>query len=67
MILLFATIYDMKDTELSRIMGIPLQTVKEWKTTDNYRKDLYEFLKTLPEEFLRERLDMVKKMREVKL
>jgi hypothetical protein len=57
----------MKDTELSRIMGIPLQTVKEWKTTDNYRKDLYEFLKTLPEEFLRERLDMVKKMREVKL
>ena len=57
----------MKDTELSRITGIPLQTIKEWKTTDNYRKDLYEFLKTLPEEFLKERLDMVKKMREVKL
>jgi hypothetical protein len=57
----------MKDTELSRIMGIPLQTIKEWKTTNNYRKDLYEFLKTLPEEFLKERLDMVKKMREVKL
>lgn len=57
----------MKDTELSRITGIPPQTIKEWKKTSNYRKDLYEFLKTLPEEFLEERLDMVKKMREVKI
>ncbi|HEX5330632.1 hypothetical protein [Sulfuricurvum sp.] len=57
----------MKDTELSNITGIPLQTIKEWKKSDNYRKDIYELLQELPERFIKETLKSIKEKREGKI
>lgn len=57
----------MKDTELSNITGIPLQTIKIWKKSDNYRRDVYELLKELPEEFIKDKLKSIKEKREGKI
>ncbi|MDD3770288.1 MAG: hypothetical protein PHV10_06750 [Sulfuricurvum sp.] len=57
----------MKDTDLSNITGIPLQTIKEWKKSDNYRRDVYELLKELPEEFIKDKLKSIKEKRKGKI
>jgi len=38
----------MKDVEINKVFGIPINTLQEWKKNpdDNYRKKLYLFLKS---------------------
>jgi len=38
----------MKDIEINKVFGIPINTLQEWKKNpdDNYRKKLYLFLKS---------------------
>ena len=50
----------MKDTELSRIIGIPISTIQEWKRSDSFRKLLYELLSTMDKEELSKKVEAVK-------
>ncbi len=46
------------DRALSRVVGIPVQTLQDWKKKDdNWRKVLYKLLKNMSEEEIRERLE----------
>ena len=42
----------MKDTEIFKIIGIPVQTLQMWKKSGNYREFLYALLKSLPKEYI---------------
>jgi formate dehydrogenase maturation protein FdhE len=42
----------MKDVEIFKNIGIPLQTLQLWKKSDNYRKLLYELVKELPKDYI---------------
>ncbi|MFK5938702.1 MAG: hypothetical protein QM497_09960, partial [Sulfurimonas sp.] len=45
------------DRALSNIVGIPVQTLQDWKKKDdNWRKVLYKLLKNMSEDEIRERL-----------
>ncbi|WP_257397212.1 hypothetical protein [Campylobacter lari] len=35
-----------KDTELSKITGMPLATIKSWKKKEDYRLSIYNMLKS---------------------
>ena len=50
----------MKDTELHQIIGIPVQTLQDWKRSDSFRKLLYELLSTMDKEDLQKRVEAVK-------
>ena len=54
----------MKDTEIFKIIGIPVQTLQMWKKSGNYREFLYALLKSLPKEYIksvRKRIETEKK------
>ncbi|MCR6574304.1 Uncharacterised protein [Campylobacter insulaenigrae] len=42
-----------KDTELSKITGMPLATIKLWKKKKDYRFSIYDMLKSKGEEELK--------------
>jgi hypothetical protein len=44
----------MKDIEIHQAIGIPLQTLQNWKSSNNYRKLLYELVKGMPKEYIKE-------------
>ena len=52
----------MKDTEISKIINIPITTLRDWKKTeeDNYRKIIYDLLKSFPQEELEKRIEAIK-------
>jgi len=57
----------MKDTEIFKIIGIPVQTLQMWKKSGNYREFLYALLKSLPKEYIesvRKRIEEEKKEKE---
>ncbi len=46
------------DRALSRVVGIPVQTLQDWKKRDgNWRKVIYKLLKNMSEDEIRERLE----------
>ena len=47
----------MQDKELSKILGIPKTTISDWKKSNNYRKLIYELLKSLNKDSLEERVE----------
>jgi len=57
----------MKDTEIFRNIGIPIQTLQIWKRSGNYREFLYALLKSLPKEYIesiRKKVEIDKKEKE---
>lgn len=58
----------MKDTELSKLINIPITTIRDWKKTDNdnYRKLIYELLKGYNKEELEKRIDAIKLIKGIK-
>lgn len=38
---------NISDNQIHLILGIPKQTLTDWKNSDNYRKDLYWLLKSI--------------------
>jgi len=50
-----------KDTEISKILNIPVQTISDWKKPSSKRKYLYDFLKSFNKE------DMIKRVEAIKL
>jgi len=57
----------MKDTELSKLIGIPIPTLQNWKKSDNFRKLLYELLSTMDKEELEKRVEAIKLLKGLKL
>lgn len=47
------------DSELSRVLKIPLPTLNRWKKKDSDRYILYRFLKTFTKEDVDKRLDVL--------
>ena len=58
----------MKDTELIKILNIPSSTISDWKKTDedNWRKIIYELLKSYPKEELEKRIEAIKLLKGIK-
>lgn len=58
----------MKDTELIKILNIPSSTISDWKKTDedNWRKIIYELLKSYPKEELEKRVEAIKLLKGIK-
>lgn len=50
----------MKDTELSKILDLPISTLSEWKKDTSKRKLLYDFLKSFEPEDIEKRLTAIK-------
>ena len=55
-----------KDTEISRMLNIPVQTISDWKKKDSNRKMLYDFLKSFTKEELEKRVEAIKLLRGMK-
>lgn len=49
-----------KDTEISRLLNIPVQTISDWKKPTSKRKDLYDFLKSFSKEDMLKRVEAIK-------
>lgn len=50
----------MKDTELSKLLNIPISTLMDWKKVGRKRKSLYDFLKSFSKEDMEKRLEAIK-------
>jgi formate dehydrogenase maturation protein FdhE len=42
----------MKDIEIFKSLGIPLQTLQNWKNSNSYRQVLYEVIRELPKDYV---------------
>lgn len=49
-----------KDTEISKMLNIPVQTISDWKKPTSQRKDLYDFLKSFDKEDMKKRVEAIK-------
>lgn len=56
----------MKDTELSKLLEIPISTLSEWKKNEHKRKILYELIKNMDKEELEERVKAIKLLKGIK-
>ncbi len=56
----------MKDSDLTRILGIPSATLSDWKKPESKRKLLYEFLKSFSIEELEKRAEAIKLLKGIK-
>ncbi len=58
----------MTDKELSSILNISIQTLATWKktNTENYRKLIYEFLKSYSKEELEKKVEAIKLLKGIK-
>lgn len=58
----------MKDTELNKILNIPTTTLSDWKKADvdNWRKIIYELLKSYTKEELEKRVEAIKLLKGIK-
>ena len=54
-----------KDTEISKILNIPIQTISDWKKSSSKRKCLYDFLKSFNKEDMIKRVEAIKTLKEV--
>ena len=45
---------NISDNQLHLILGVPKQTLIDWKKSNNYRKDLYWFLKSMTKQEIEE-------------
>lgn len=57
-----------KDTDIFRNIGIPIQTLQMWKRSGNYREFLYALLKSLPKEYIesvRKRIEVEKSDKDI--
>ncbi len=45
------------DYDINRIVGVPINTMQDWKKRDDYRKTLYLLLKDFDKEELRVKID----------
>lgn len=45
---------NISDNQVHLILGIPIKTLSDWKVSDNYRKNLYWFLKSMTKKELLE-------------
>ena len=45
---------NISDNQLHLILGVPKQTLIDWKKSNSYRKDLYWFLKSMSKEDIEE-------------
>jgi len=52
--LIIMEVSNMKDIEIHQTIGVPLQTLQNWKSSHNYRKLLYELVKGMPKEYIKE-------------
>lgn len=56
----------MKDTEISKILNIPLTTIRDWKKANNYRTLIYELIKNMDKEELEKRVEAIKLLKGIK-
>lgn len=58
----------MKDTELTELLKIPSSTISDWKKHDmeNYRRLVYELLKSYDKEELQKRVEAIKLLKGIK-
>lgn len=52
---------NVSDNQIYILLGIPKQTLTDWKNSDSYRKQLYWFLKTMTKQELIEYKEKSKK------
>lgn len=52
---------NVSDNQIHIILGIPKQTLTDWKNSNNYRRDLYWFLKSMTKKELLEYKEMSEK------
>jgi len=56
----------MKDTELNKIIGIPIGTIQEWKRSESFRRLLYELLSTMDKDELQNKVEAIKLLKGLK-
>jgi len=51
------------DMDLVRLLGLPNTTSRDWKKRDDYRKKIYDLLKSFSYDELQERLEQIESVK----
>lgn len=61
----------MKDIELARLFGLPTSTLNDWKSKKNLNGNmkflLYQFISTMPDEIVKERIEAIKLLEDIEV
>ncbi len=61
----------MKDIELAKLFGLPTSTLNDWKSKKNLNGNikflLYQFISTMPDEIVQERIEAIKLLEDIEV